>query len=92
MKMYNDIELNIIMPYEEQAAGWSDEHRERYFKVHSKSDKVIMSDTQYYDDCYDEADNIMIAESDLLAVFGKKGTCLYAESCARKKNIKIMYF
>lgn len=92
MKIYNDIKLNIVMPYEEQAAKWCGEVRERYFNVHSKSDSVIMVSTQYYDDCYDEADTIMIDESDLLAVFGKSENVLYAESCARKKNIKIMYF
>ena len=92
MKMYNDIKLNIVIPYEEQASNWCDEHRDRYFNVHSKADSVIMADKHYCDDCYDRADDIMIAESDLLTVFGKKGNGLYAESCARKKNIEIMYF
>ena len=92
MKMYNDIKLNIVIPYEEQASYWCDEYRDRYFNVHAKSDSVIMADKRHCDDCYAEADDIMIAESDLLAVFGKKGNSLYAENCARKKNIKIMYF
>lgn len=72
MKMYSDIELNIVMPYEEQASDWCEEHRDRYFKVHSKADDVIMANTQYCGDCYAEADDIMLDESDLLAVFGKE--------------------
>lgn len=90
--MYNDIKLNIVMPYEEQASNWCEEHRDRYFNVHAGADSVIMADKQYCSDCYAKADDIMITQSDLLAVFGKKGNSLYAESCAAKKNIKIMYF
>lgn len=92
MKMYNDIKLNIVMPYEEQASNWCEEHRDRYFNVHAGADSVIMADKQYCSDCYAKADDIMITQSDLLAVFGKKGSGIYAESCAAKKNIKIMYF
>ena len=31
LAMYNDIELNIAMPYEEQSTNWVEGHRERFF-------------------------------------------------------------
>lgn len=92
LKLYNDIELNIAMPYEEQAARLCEEYRDRYFTVHSKSDRVVIVNTQYHNGCYGEADETMTAEADLLAVFGEKGSCAFAESCAKKNKIKIMYF
>lgn len=92
MKIYSDIELHIVTPYEEQAVNWCEEHRERYFKVHSKADGVVMASTQYYDGCYEKADDMMIAESDLLAVFGGKGKRTRTESSVKENNVKIMYF
>lgn len=47
MKMYNSIKMNIIVPYEEQAANWCEEHRDRYFKVHSEADSVVFADKRY---------------------------------------------
>lgn len=92
LKIYNDMELHIVTPYEEQAVNWCEEHRERYFKVHSKADSVVMASTQYCDNCYEYADNIMIDESDLLAVFGEKGKRPHAEKYAEENNVKIIYF
>ena len=34
LAMYNDVELNIAMPYEEQSTNWVEEHRERFFRIH----------------------------------------------------------
>lgn len=92
MKMYNSMTLNIVMPYEEQALGWLDEIRERYFKVHAKADKVILKNHVYRDGCYDEADRIMIDDSDLLAVFGAKDSKSYAAEYAKKIGALIKYF
>ena len=54
--MYNDIELNIAMPYEEQSTNWVEEHRDRFFNVHAESDNVEIISLQYTDDCYELAD------------------------------------
>ena len=40
LAMYNNIELNIAMPYEEQSTNWVEEHRDRFFKIHAESDNV----------------------------------------------------
>ena len=64
LKMYNDIKLRIVMPYEEQAVNWGEEFRDRYFAVHERADTVELLSYHYYDGCYEEADRIMADKSD----------------------------
>ena len=68
LKMYNDIKLHIVMPYEEQAVNWSEEQRDRYFAVHEKADTVELLSYHYYDGCYKDADRIMAGRSDRTVV------------------------
>ena len=93
LKKYNDIELNIVMPYEEQANDWYEDQRERYFSVHSLADDVYMLTKQYYDDCYDDTEEYMIDQSDLLLVFGCKqtGDFLHSIKYARENDVECMY-
>ena len=64
MKMYNDIKLHILMPYEEQAMNWSEEYRDRYFTIHEKVDTVELLSYHYYDGCYEAANEEMTSRSD----------------------------
>lgn len=91
LKLYNKITLNIVMPYEEQASGWSDEISERFFKIHAEADRVFMVNPRYYDGVYETADKIMICQSDLLAVFGSKNAEIHAVNCAEKSGAAIKY-
>ena len=81
------------MPYEEQANDWYEDQRERYFSVHSLADDVYMLNTQFYEGCYDEADEYMIDQSDLLLVFGFKnsGDFLHGIKYAREKEVECQY-
>ena len=94
LKKYNNIELHIAMPYEEQAKDWYDDQRERYFNVHALSDDVHMLEKQYYDGCYDDAEEYMIDQSDLLLVFGCKqsGDFLHSIKYAKENDVECMYF
>lgn len=89
MKMYNNIELHIVMPYEEQSINWNEEYRERYYNVHSDADEVYMVSTHYHDGCYNDTDRYMIDRSDSLLVCGKSFGELYgvryAEECGVKR-------
>ena len=64
LKMYNDIKLHIVMPYEEQAKNWSEEYRDRYFTIHEKADTVELLSYHYYDGCYEAANKEMTSRSD----------------------------
>ncbi len=88
LAMYNDIELNIAVPYEEQATNWVEEHRERFFNVHAESDNVEIISHQHTDDCYELADEHMIDDSDLMLVVGTHTDC-YGASYAKKNGIKV---
>lgn len=91
LRLYNKIKLNIVMPYEEQAAGWSDDISERFFDIHASADRVFMVNPKYYDGVYEAADKIMICQSDLVAVFGRKNVKIHAVSCAEESCAAIKY-
>lgn len=88
LQIYNDIYLYIVAPYEEQTTNWSEEHRNRYFSVHSKSDSVEFAEIQYTEDSYDIADEKMIDGSNLLLVYGSEKDNIYAVQYAKKVNCK----
>lgn len=88
MKMYNDIRLNIVMPYEEQSADWNEEYRDRYYDVHACADNVYMIGTRYSSDCYDKADRYMIDNSDILLVCGKGESGLYSVKYANERGVE----
>lgn len=91
LAMYNDIELNIAMPYEEQSTNWVNEHRERFFDIHAESDHVELISNNYTDDCYELADEHMIDNSDLLLVIGITSNC-YGASYAKGRGVKLDNF
>ncbi|MBR6982554.1 MAG: DUF1273 family protein [Ruminococcus sp.] len=89
LQMYNDIELNIAMPYEEQSTNWVEEHRERFFTIHAESDNVEIISNRYSDDCYDLADEHMIDDSELVLVVGSNPERCYGTGYARERSVKI---
>lgn len=91
LKMYNDIGLYIAMPYEEQATDWNEEHRERFFNVHARADKVIMISNYYTTDCCDLADIHMIDDSDMILIVGDDTMELFGSKYAREKNVSTEY-
>ena len=58
--------VHICVPYEEQAARWSDEVRERYYNLHETADSVTMLRTRYTENCYQETDHFMLNQSVML--------------------------
>lgn len=91
MKMYNDIRLNIVTPYEEQSADWNEDYRDRYYDAHACADNVCMIGTRYSSDCYDEADRYMIDNSDMLLVCGKRENGLYSVKYANERGVECIY-
>lgn len=92
LQMYNDIELNIAMPYEEQSTNWVEEHRERFFSLHTASDRIDIVSYQYTDDCYDLADEHMIDDSDFLLIVGSNADSCYGGGYAKSHSVKIEHF
>lgn len=92
LAMYNDIELNISMPYEEQSTNWVEEHRDRFFAVHADSDHVEVISNQYTEDCYELADEHMIDESDLVVIVGSPDQNNSLRKYAESMGVKVEYF
>jgi uncharacterized phage-like protein YoqJ len=79
--------LHIIIPHEEQAVRWPDSVHERYYNVHETADSVTMLQTQFTEDCYQEADRFMVNRSVMLLTDGGNAELInYAKS--RNKHIE----
>lgn len=91
LRMYNDIELHIAMPYEEQSTNWVEEFRDRFFDLHAQADSVEIVSNQYDEDCYDLADEYMADNSELLLIVGKFNERAYRHNRVRFKGIEIEY-
>ena len=63
---------HLIIPYEEQAADWSEDDRNYYYLVHQRIESTVtFASKRYYDGCYAAADKIMAEHSDRIIVFGE---------------------
>ena len=67
-RKYNPVRLNITTPFEDQASLWSDEWRERYFRIHEQADCVITLNKHFSDTCYDECDRFMVDNSSMCII------------------------
>lgn len=92
LKFYNNINQHIVIPYEEQCIDWCEELRNRYYSVHEKADSVTLASTHYFDNCYDNANKIMIDKSNIILIFGKYNDEIYATKYAKSKGKRIIYF
>lgn len=65
------IKVHLIIPYEEQAADWSEEDRDYYYMAHARRETTVtFASKRYYKGCYAAADKIMAEHSDRVIVFG----------------------
>ena len=63
---YPDIALECALPYENQASKWSERLRNRYFNTIAHSDKEVLLQTRYTDDCMNRLNEYMNDESDFV--------------------------
>jgi uncharacterized phage-like protein YoqJ len=87
-----DILLIAILPYEEQAAHWNTESRERYFNILAASDDVITLQTRYSSDClYKHKRRLVDSATHLIAVHdGSRGISRYMIDYALQKGLQVL--
>ena len=89
-KDYN-LKLYIAIPYEEQPLNWCEEYRDRYFSLHEKADKVVLLNKHFHPECYHDAEEHMIKQSDLLCIFGSQTSMPHAVNTAKKLGVKTVF-
>lgn len=87
----NPITLNIFTPYEEQSVKWVESQRDRYFKIHAMADDVVLVNTQFHSECYQEANEQMVDESDLLVICGSEGSLPEIVQYAKQQSVQVCY-
>lgn len=70
LKLYNNISLNIVVPFEEQCQNWAEHDRDRYYTIHQKADNIIFACSEYESDCFVIANEIMMDLSELIVISG----------------------
>ena len=91
MKLYNDIQLHIVSPHENQSLDWHEEFRNRYYMVHENADSVELASIYDNEDCYREADEMMCDESDFVLIFGDKSEKFHVADYAKENGIEVRY-
>ena len=91
LRKYNPVRLNIVMPFENQSALWSDEWRERFFTVHEQADSVIMLTSKFYKGCYFDCDRYMIDNSDMLLWVGSEGSHISEYAREHHKSVIMLH-
>jgi len=91
MKKDYDLKLHIAVPYEEQSTNWFEEQRDRYFSLHQKADSVKFVNTQFHSGCYQEAEQYMLMQSNVLCLLGTPQNHSHIIKIANKMK-KAIYF
>ena len=93
LKKTNDVYLNIVVPYEEQALKLDKNEglRNKYYKYHGEAEQVIFASKRYSDDCYEIADEIMVDESDKIVIIGDESEDFYIARYAKENNVDVEY-
>ncbi|NLF28632.1 MAG: DUF1273 domain-containing protein [Clostridiales bacterium] len=90
---YPSIKLICVLPHEDQAKRWTENWRERYFRMLERADETVLMSARYTKDCYRIGNRYMIDSSDaLLAVYNGShtGGTAAAIQYARRKNKEII--
>lgn len=93
--MYPAIRLICVVPHEEQARGWSESWRERYFVLLERASDEVLISARYTRDCYHRRNRYMVDHSEaLLAVYNGShtGGTAYTVTYARKAAKEIVLF
>ena len=89
---HGEITLEAAIPYEEQAAGWSEEDRNRYFRLVSQCDYETVLQTSYSADCMKKRNYYMVDHAAvLIAVYdGQFGGTMQTVNYAKRKGLEII--
>ena len=91
LRQFNPITLHIVIPYEEQAVNWAEDVRDRYYNIHRLADRVELVCTRFQEDCYRLAEQRMIAQSDLILIFGQECVLPDVRAMAENNGIPIIF-
>ena len=90
---YPALRLICVIPHEDQATTWSDEWRDRYFKLVDRADDMVLISHPYTNDCYQKSDRYMVDNAAaLLAVCDgrQSGDSAYTVEYAQRKGREVV--
>lgn len=89
-KSYPIVTLESAIPYEEQAANWTTDQRERYYAIARQCDTETMMQGVYTKDCMQKRNRYMVDSSRIVIAIwngrpsGVGSTVKYAKACNRE--------
>lgn len=90
-KLSMPVQLICVVPFKDQAKGWSDSWLCRYNTLLEKSSQVIQLSEHYYRGCYYTRDRYLVDHTDaLIAVYsGRRGGTAYTVQYANEKGKEV---
>ncbi len=85
------ITLIAVVPFEEQAKGWNEPNRDKYYDILEQCDDVLMLNTYYKSGCYSQRNRYMVDHSSKIICYydGSKGGTAYTVRYAMQNDLQI---
>ncbi len=89
---YPNIKLILVLPFLEQADGWSLQDIALYENIKSKADKVKYTAEQYHSGCYYKRNRHLINNSSVCIAYMRKNTggTAYTVKYAQEQNVRVI--
>lgn len=87
-----EIKLICVLPFKMQSEKYTEEWKNRYYKILAVADKVVILSEKYHKRCYQARNEYMVDNSDMVVTYfdGKKGGTENTLQYAKKNNKRII--
>ncbi len=90
-KEFSDLTLEMAVPYEKQAASWSEDYRARWQRCIDEADMVTIVSHEYTKQCLFARNRYMVQQADLLLACydGKEGGTKMTVDYAKRSGCRV---
>ncbi|MBE6648692.1 MAG: DUF1273 domain-containing protein [Ruminococcaceae bacterium] len=87
-KENSEVKLISAIPFDRQASSWTDEEKERYEKIKTQADEIVVTSPSYTKGCFHKRNRYMVDNADVVVCCfdGKPGGTAYTVDYALKKD------
>lgn len=91
-KIYPNITLEGVIPFETQSESWSELQRDKYYSIMESCDKETLLQYHYSNDCMIKRDIYMVKKSKLIIIFCNNITSRISKLISYAKSIGRVIF
>jgi len=91
-KEYVSLVIECVIPYENQASGWTELQRDRYFSIMEQIDKETLLQYHYTNDCMTNRNKYMVSKSKFIIKICDNDKSIIDNSILKTNNTKKIIF